>query len=170
MHARSGFARGQAALVALPFWILAYPAAAGPKGAWPLPVVDQAAVERARAGAALRLQERECQRVVDDFKDGEHRPLRLSLEKFGVSAAEYVHMIAFVRGSNHPLCLRGTAVLVTSPGFPRVYVCSSFAMTQVRQPELAETLVIHEMLHTLGLGENPPSSLEITKQVAGRCR
>jgi hypothetical protein len=26
------------------------------------------------------------------------------------------------------------------------------------------------MLHTLGLGENPPTSTEITKRVKGRCR
>jgi hypothetical protein len=30
-------------------------------------------------------------------------------------------------------------------------------------------MVIHEMLHSLGLGENPPSSREITKQVTARC-
>jgi hypothetical protein len=30
-------------------------------------------------------------------------------------------------------------------------------------------MIIHEILHSLGLGENPPSSDEITKQVAARC-
>ncbi len=30
-------------------------------------------------------------------------------------------------------------------------------------------MVIHEMLHTLGLGENPPTSIEITQRVKGRC-
>jgi hypothetical protein len=29
--------------------------------------------------------------------------------------------------------------------------------------------VIHETLHTLGLGENPPSSAEIDSAVARRC-
>ena len=29
---------------------------------------------------------------------------------------------------------------------------------------------IHEMLHTLGLGENPPSSTEITRRVQAACR
>jgi len=37
-------------------------------------------------------------------------------------------------------------------------------------PWLSEFMVIHEMLHTLGLGENPPSSFEITEQVMRRCR
>jgi len=31
-------------------------------------------------------------------------------------------------------------------------------------------MVIHEVLHTLGLGENPPTSTEITLRVEGRCR
>jgi hypothetical protein len=87
-----------------------------------------------------------------------------------MSAAEYVQTIPFIRGSSHRLCLRGNVALVTTPGFPRVHVCSPFAAIQVSEPGLAETMVIHEMLHTLGLGENPPSSLEITKSVQRRCR
>jgi hypothetical protein len=31
-------------------------------------------------------------------------------------------------------------------------------------------MVIHEILHTLGLGENPPTSVEITQRVEARCR
>jgi hypothetical protein len=30
-------------------------------------------------------------------------------------------------------------------------------------------IVIHELLHALGLGENPPLSVEITGQVMRRC-
>jgi hypothetical protein len=30
-------------------------------------------------------------------------------------------------------------------------------------------ILIHEWLHTLRLGENPPTSLEITAQVTERC-
>jgi hypothetical protein len=31
-------------------------------------------------------------------------------------------------------------------------------------------VVLHETLHTLGLGENPPDSRAITRQVTARCR
>jgi hypothetical protein len=34
---------------------------------------------------------------------------------------------------------------------------------------MAEVYVIHEMLHTLGHGENPPTSHEITQKVVRRC-
>jgi hypothetical protein len=33
----------------------------------------------------------------------------------------------------------------------------------------AEIIVIHEFLHALGLGENPPTSDEITERVTARC-
>jgi len=36
-------------------------------------------------------------------------------------------------------------------------------------PAYAEMILIHELLHTLGLGENPPTSLEITARVTERC-
>ena len=32
-----------------------------------------------------------------------------------------------------------------------------------------EATLIHEALHTLGLGENPPTSREITSRVVSRC-
>ena len=115
------------------------------------------------------LQEPECQKLLEDFRDGEGRLLRQSLEKWGVSAAEYVQMIPFLDGSSHRLCLWSKVELVSSPGTPRVFVCGRFATTQVREPGLAEAMVIHEMLHTLGLGENAPTSGEITQRVKGRC-
>jgi hypothetical protein len=40
----------------------------------------------------------------------------------------------------------------------------------MENPTLAEAMVIHEMLHTLGLGENPPTTFEITDRVMARCR
>jgi hypothetical protein len=170
MRSRSTSALGRAVLAASVVLTPAALAAAGPRRTLALSKVDDGAVERARAGATRKLQDPECQKLLDDFRDGEGRPLRQSLENWGMSAAEYVHMIPFLRGSSHPLCLRGNVALVATPGFPRIYVCSPFAAIQVNEPALAETMVIHEMLHTLGLGENPPSSLEITKRVQGRCR
>jgi hypothetical protein len=34
---------------------------------------------------------------------------------------------------------------------------------------LAESAIIHEFLHTLGLGEDPPSSREISSRVMRQC-
>ena len=83
---------------------------------------------------------------------------------------EYVRSVPFMDGSGESLCNRGKVTLVSTPNLPRVLVCPAFAAVQRSQPSLAESLVIHEVLHTLGLGENPPSSAEITQRVEERCR
>jgi hypothetical protein len=94
----------------------------------------------------------------------------LDFEEWGASPADYVGLIPFLDGSRHPLCRKTTVALVASPGVRRVYVCKAFADFQLRQPGVAESMVIHEILHTLGLGENPPTSMEITQRVEARCR
>jgi hypothetical protein len=135
----------------------------------PLNAFDAGAVNRAKARVTKKLQQPECQRVLSDFKDSEGRPLQRNLEKWGVSPAEYLEMIPFLDGSSSGLCRWGKVDFVSTPGVPRVFVCAPFAVTQLRDPGTAEAEVIHEMLHTLGLGENPPTSAEITSRVKGRC-
>jgi hypothetical protein len=144
----------------------------------PLSAFDAAAVERAKAGAARWLQKPECLKVLTDFTDGERQTLDRSLAAWGKTADEYVLSLPFRDGAAIPRCRQSGMVLLTIKGFPRVYVCpvgvgplhSPFSGTQIRSPSLAEAMVIHEMLHTLGLGENPPTSGEITARVRARCR
>jgi hypothetical protein len=132
--------------------------------------VNAATLERAREGAALKLESAECQVLLREFKDGSGRPLAENLARFDRTPADYLRMIPFLDGSSHPLCRGGRAELFAEAGTPRVFVCRSFVEKQIRDPWTAENMVIHEMLHTLGLGENPPSSREITRRVGERCR
>jgi len=136
----------------------------------PLSAFDGAALERAREGAARKLEGTECQKLLAEFHDAQGRPLRENLAKWGVEAPDYLRMIPFLDGSGHELCRWGKVDLAAAPGVPRVFVCGPFAATQLREPRTAEAEVIHEMLHTLGLGENPPTSAEITSRVMGRCQ
>jgi hypothetical protein len=135
---------------------------------------DASAVERARAGAVKRLESDECRKVLTDFTDAQGRTLQQNLEEWGASPAEYVGLIPFVDGSSQALCRKTETALVASPGVRRVFVCRTFAEVQLRQPGTAESMVIHEILHTLGLGEAPlpgaPTSIEITQRVEARCR
>jgi hypothetical protein len=131
---------------------------------------DAAVVERAREGAARRLEDAECRRIFSDFHDARGRTLERNLEKWAMSPAEYLQILPFVDGSGEPLCRKPKVMLVSLPNVPRVIVCPGFARVQRGQPQTAESLVIHEVLHTLGLGENPPSSAEITQRVEARCR
>jgi hypothetical protein len=53
-----------------------------------------------------------------------------------------------------------------------VFVCPqefSHARRSRRSGGGYEFIVIHEMLHSLGLGEDPPSSSEINARVRARC-
>lgn len=141
----------------------------GPRRA-PLTPRDAAAIERARDGAARRLGEAGCRRVFSDFRDGRGRTIESKLEEWAVDPVEYVRVMPFMDGSGESLCHRAKVTLVSTPNVPRVLVCPAFATVQRSEPGLAESLVIHEVLHTLGLGENPPSSGEITRRVEERCR
>jgi hypothetical protein len=153
------------------FLLLAIPAIANPAPRLrPLASVYAATLERAREGAARKLASPECLMVLDDFRDAAGRPLAQRLAVFERSAADYLRMVPFLDGSSERLCRGGRAELFTVMGVPRVFVCRSFADLQIRNPWIAENMVIHEMLHTLGLGENPPSSGEITRRVNDRCQ
>jgi hypothetical protein len=131
---------------------------------------DQTAVNNAVAGATRRLETPQCQAVLDDFKDRNGRVLKENLEERGMSAAEYLRLIPFLDGSSHKLCRQTKVALVTDVGISRVFVCKTFAAFRNQNPGVAESMVIHELLHTLGLGENPPTSLAITQRVEARCR
>jgi hypothetical protein len=144
----------------------------------PLSGQNTRALESARAGATTRLRKPECQMVLTDFADTEGHSLKEDLDARGQSATDYLQTIAFVDGSSTRSCRLGDWVLlVARPGSGSVGVCpmdgrpftSRLAQLQLRNPALAESMVIHEMLHTLGLGENPPTSEEITRQVQRRC-
>jgi hypothetical protein len=151
-------------------------AAAAANAAAPLTLTgwDARAVDTARKGAVKRLESEECRKLFTDFADSQGRPLRQNLDEWTSSAAEYVALVPFLDGSSQASCRKGNVALVTSPGVRRVFVCKAFADVQLRQPGVAESMVIHEILHTLGLGEAPqkgaPTSIEITQRVEARCR
>jgi hypothetical protein len=120
-------------------------------------------------GAAERIERPACAAVLDEFEDGSGRNLRKSLEAVGVSPAEYLSRISFYDGLDHDRCRTPGILAVTEPGSHVVRVCSRFFEQAGHDPALAEATTIHEALHTLGLGENPPSSQEITARVLKRC-
>jgi hypothetical protein len=75
----------------------------------------------------------------------------------------------FFDGSTEPRCHAG-ALAFTTPGARVVYVCGlRFWRQWTERPHYTEAAVIHEALHTLGLGEDPPSSEQITQEVLAYC-
>ena len=144
----------------------------------PLNAYDRSVVQRVRARAAAKLDDPECGKVLTDFTDRGGRTLESNLRPLGVSASEYLLQIAFLDGSRLPACRTLEVIMATTRGAPRVFVCpagggkvmSRLSRMEFESWSLAEAMVIHEMLHTLGLGENPPSTFEITDRVRARCR
>jgi hypothetical protein len=129
-----------------------------------------AAVERALAGATRRLQQPRCGRIFSDFHDAAGASLQDRLDAVGVSAPDYLSLIVFADGSGRRSCQGTDIMAVTAPGSRVVYVCGRrFLEAQQRSAASAEVVVLHEALHTLGLGENPPDPLEISRRVAERC-
>jgi hypothetical protein len=132
---------------------------------------DAGTVRRSLGRAQARLDRPQCQRVFTDFQDQSGQPLQDALDRFGRSGAEHLGTLLFYDGTDQPRCRAERTLAFTWPGSQIVFVCARrFVETARRDPILADAALIHESLHSLGLGENPPSSSEITSRVISRCR
>ena len=130
---------------------------------------DALPVRMALSRASYKLGKPACQALLDAFQDGEGRTLRENLTIIGMEPAEYLARLAYRDGADlrgGPCQSRGAAA-VTRPKHRVVYVCGANFRSQA--PGIRANTLIHEMLHTLGLGENPPSSETINVQVRKRC-
>jgi hypothetical protein len=144
----------------------------------PLNAFDRSVLERVRTRAAAKLDDPECGKLLADFRDGSGRTLESNLQPLGVSASRYLLELSFIDGSPLGACRKETVTMAVTPGVRRVFVCpagvgrlnSRLSRVEFESGTLAEAMVIHEMLHTLGLGENPPTTFEITDRVRERCR
>jgi hypothetical protein len=128
------------------------------------------AILMAREGAARRLSQPRCAQIFGEFADEAGRPLQEKLDAFRLTATEYLSLVYFGDGLDHGRCEDSGVLAVATPGSRRVSVCSRFARTYRSDPSWGEVVVIHETLHTLGLGENPPSSSEISARVVAYCQ
>src|SRR5262245_47335995 len=134
------------------------------------PGLECLSVRKAIEGAWRRLDRQECRRVLLDFSDASGKTLDANLS-LGRSASEWLADLRFVDVSHQPRCQSHDRVAFTEPGHRVVFLCGSHFANPLfsLRGTPGEMIVIHEMLHTLGLRENPPTSDAITKQVARRC-
>lgn len=146
------------------------PAPLDPKGRMIASSPTAGSVVMAREGAARRLANPRCAEVFRDFADDQGRPLQEKLDTYGLTGPEYLSLIYFADGSDDGRCGEESVLANTTPGSRLVAVCRRFARAYRDNRTWAEVVVIHEALHTLGLGENPPTSSQISTRVASRCR
>ena len=128
------------------------------------------AARKAIEGARRRLANRACRNVLTDFSDESGRRLDAVLAENGETAQGQLDQLLFHDGSQEPRCRNAAVMAYTTPGSRDIFLCGEqFTREQHRRPTDAEAVVIHEMLHSLGLGENPPAAAEITSRVLWRC-
>ena len=130
---------------------------------------DRAFVDLAVRAAARRLGDARCQQLLDDVRDQRRRPLRQALDGEGLSAPEFLDRLYFYDGSEEGCGARRLAYTVA--GARAVFVCGSrFRAEYQKNTTVAEVAIIHEALHCLGLGENPPTWEEINAWIQAGCR
>jgi hypothetical protein len=134
----------------------------------PDPLARRATIE-ALESASAQLTDADCRKILTDFDDGNGRSLADRLSAVAVDIHVYLTMVTFIDDSRHKICASGILVF-TAPGSRVVRVCvEELKRINAQQPDYVVATLIHEILHTLGLGENPPSPREITTRVLARC-
>jgi hypothetical protein len=128
------------------------------------------ALKDAMDGALRRLESPACQRVFGDFKNASGRTLQGELDALGVSGPAFMGWIFFADGGREGRCADPGVLAVTETGSRSIWICpGQFTRVRRRDPRWTEVVLIHEALHSLGLGENPPSSQAISSRVEARC-
>jgi len=139
-----------------------------------LPLVDPRLgplVQRTVERAVVRFATPACSMLLTDFTDlRTGQPLARTLAASGRTASGFLGSLRFVDADHMVQCRRRPAYAWVPVGGDVVFVCTSRFTALVKRNEwLAGNILVHETLHSLGLGENPPSSEAITEMVGRRC-
>ena len=128
-------------------------------------------LETAIAGAKKRLEHPTCAGLLTEFQTSDGVPLAAHVSDLLLTPPEYLGTLWFADADNLTRChTAGGPIAFTAPGHPVVFVCGAhFVRMYERNRSYAEILVIHEMLHAAGLGENPPTSEHISQITMARC-
>ncbi len=138
---------------------------AGPDGTTAL----EATLSKALSDAGSKLGNEACRQVFSDFHDANGLALQDNLNATGQTSETYLKWMIFYDGNGKRRCEKYDTLAFTVPNSRIIHLCPQF-LTKVRSdPWIASTLIIHEELHSLGLGEDPPTSKQITAKVIERC-
>lgn len=129
------------------------------------------AVTRALDEAASRLTTAQCRLLFSDFADRRDRPLGDRLVEMNLSAIDYLRFVVFEDGELDRRCSEKEGLLAfTIVGGRTIHICGQrFTRAAGRGRSEAWATIIHELLHSLGLGESPPTPRSITYRVQQRC-
>jgi hypothetical protein len=134
--------------------------------------LTRAAVHASLDRAVLWWSQSRCQSLLTEFSDEQGRSLADKLAGAGVAFEKYLERLVIQDASGMKRCNSSIQFAFTAPGSRVVFVCGrAFERLSRREPAHATAVLIHEVLHTLGLGENGihPTSREITRRVLELC-
>ena len=128
------------------------------------------AATRALEGASQWLARPKCQTLFLEFTDERNLPLMTRLRELNTDPDGYLRMVLFLDGAQSATCRRQGVLAFTAQGSRVVYLCGrDFERAWHRDAAEVQAAVIHEMLHSLGLGENPPTPRAITYRIQQLC-
>jgi hypothetical protein len=143
------------------------PAIGRPRGQPGLPPQVRVAIRHAQAA----LEDPRCREIFRDFRDASGNTLQDRLDSLGLTGQAYLEGMLFYDGERREGCRASWTLATMTPGHRVVFYCrSAFERQARRDPWSLAVAILHEELHSLGLGEDPPTSLEISRQVEKRCR
>lgn len=127
------------------------------------------AVADALNAALQKMENLQCQSVFQKWKNApsEAYPGPYQTTAWdnlnGQSISSWVSGLSFFNGSTWSTCSNSVKMAFTTmPGSHVVMVCPQFSSYESGTPGQAADTIIHEILHTLGLGENPPNESQPT--------
>jgi hypothetical protein len=139
-------------------------------------IVARAAVRASLDGAVQRLHDPDCSRELSGLRGSGGESLGATLGRRSLGWAEYLRVIYFSEGSAESPCQRQNVLAFTAVNSRVVFICSK-AFIQLRRKSIwhAEAVIIHEVLHTLGLphrndrNDKEDKDQDITEQVLRVC-
>jgi hypothetical protein len=143
-------------------------------GDWPnIHIADpytRDAARRALRGASVWLARPQCQSLFLEFKDERQLPLTAKLGELKTDPQGYLRLALFLDGAQSRTCKRDGILAFTAQGSRVIYLCGGdFERAWRRDNREVQVAIIHEVLHSLGLGENPPAPRDISHRVQQLC-
>lgn len=141
---------------------------------WPHVIIKDVytrdAAKRSLSRAHEWLAKPACQSLFSEFHDERGLPLTERLRDLSATPQSYLQLVYFLDGEQSRACKIDRVLAFTEPGSRVVYLCGRyFERASRRDAREVQATIIHEVLHSLGLGENPPSPGYITDRVRSLC-
>jgi hypothetical protein len=127
-------------------------------------------IRTALSRASTLLGHEACASIATSFTDQAGRPLSQRLQELGLGFQKYLTFVLFVDDTRSTRCSTGV-IAHAVPGSRVVRVCTEeLKRTWQQDPSWTVATIVHEILHTLGLGENPPAPSVITNRILRQCQ